>query len=330
MRERVFKNVLVTGGAGFIGSFFIKHLLLKEGVLRVVNLDLLTYASSLKRVEEIKDDHRYTFVRGDINDRTLLEDILKRYKIDMVVHFAAETHVDNSIEDPERFLKSNICGTFNLLEVLKKIGGIHFHHISTDEVYGSRMDGYFDEDSKYMPSSPYSASKASSDLLVRAYVKTYNLSATISYCSNNYGPAQHREKLIPLIIERLLVGERVPIYGDGKNVRDWIYVEDHVEAIYLILKYGVPGEVYNIGSGYEVSNLALVYKIVERVCLVTGKGRGELEGLIGFVEDRKGHDFRYALDSSKIKRELSWRPKYSLKEGLKKTVCWHFKNLAKT
>lgn len=320
---RSFKNILVTGGAGFIGSCFIRYFLSKGLCEKIVNFDLLTYAADLNNLDPIQEDPRYYFVQGDVCDQDLIEKTCEEYGIDTIVHFAAETHVDNSISSPKRFIETNIMGTFCLLEVLKKNPHIHFHHISTDEVYGSLSDeGFFSETSAYLPNSPYSAAKASSDHLVRAYHKTYGISITMSHCSNNYGPCQHREKLIPLMLNHCLEDKPLPIYGEGKNIRDWLYVEDHIEAIWVILQKGISGEVYDIGADQEMSNIELVKFLIKTLANELKEPEEKYLSLISYVEDRLGHDYRYAIDCSKLKR-LGWVPKYSLEEGLKKTVLWY-------
>ena len=322
---RKVKNILVTGGAGFIGSAFIRFLLSFEEIeVKVLNYDLLTYAGDLKNLESVLNDHRYFFVKGDICDQQLFQNTFAKYEIDTIVHFAAETHVDNSIEGPSKFLQTNVFGTFSLLESIRKFPHIHFHHISTDEVYGELgRDGYFSEMTRYNPSSPYSASKASSDHLVSAFSRTYNLSTTISHCSNNYGPYQHVEKFIPRMITNALEGKPLPIYGKGKNIRDWLYVEDHAEAIWRVLLNGKKGEVYDIGGGAEKENIEVVKEIISIISSKINCSEAKLFSLVKFVEDRPGHDFRYAIDSSKIERELGWKPKYDFTQALAKTIEWY-------
>lgn len=323
MREP--KRLLVTGGAGFIGSAFIRWVLThKPSIELVVNLDLLTYAGSLENVKEVTWDPRYQFVKGDIKDGELVSSLCDKHRIDTVVHFAAESHVDRSIADPFAFYETNIGGTIALLEVIKQCPHIHFHHISTDEVYGSLGEkGAFCESTPYAPNSPYSASKASSDHFVRAYANTYNLSVTTSHCSNNYGPYQYPEKLIPCLIARGLHGESFPIYGDGSNRRDWLYVDDHVEAVWTILEKGPKGEVYDIGGGEELSNLALAHIVIEELATLAQLDVQALRERVTFVADRLGHDFRYAIDCTKIQQELGWRPKYTFAEGLRETIQWY-------
>ncbi len=325
-------NVLVTGGAGFIGSNFLRHLLRVEPQARVVNLDALTYAGSLENLKDLPEADRYTFVEGNICDRGLVNDLLRQHRIDTVVHFAAESHVDRSILSPEPFFRTNVMGTFTLLEAARQfwivesalsLEKVRFHHVSTDEVYGSLAPGRaaFSETTPYAPNSPYAASKASSDHLVRSYGHTYAMPVTISNCSNNYGPFQFPEKLIPLMILNALSAKPLPVYGDGQQIRDWLYVEDHCEAIHAILVKGRPGETYNIGGGNQPANLT----IVETICDMLDELRprsGFHHELIQFVTDRPGHDRRYAMDIAKIRRELGWTPRHSLADGLRDTVEW--------
>jgi dTDP-glucose 4,6-dehydratase len=314
--KRIMK-LLVTGGAGFIGSNFIHYILKKYPDYKIVNLDLLTYAGNLENLKEIEKNPNYKFVKGDIVDQKIVNELVK--DIDIIVNFAAESHVDRSILDSQDFIRTNIIGTHALLEAAKNNGGVRFHHVSTDEVYGSLgpEDAPFNELTAYDPRSPYSASKAASDHMVRAYYHTHNLPITISNCSNNYGPYQFPEKLIPLFITNLIEDKKVPLYGDGMNIRDWLYVEDHCEAIDLIIHQGKIGETYCIGGNSEKTNKEITYKILE----LMGKGEDNIE----FVKDRPGHDRRYAIDFSKIKNELGWEPKISFEDGLKMTVDW-FKN----
>lgn len=314
-------KILVTGGYGFIGSAFIRWILQNPDFKgEIVNLDLLTYAADLKNLAYIEKDTRYQFVRGDICDQTLIEKILQE-NVTMIVHFAAETHVDRSIASAYPFIETNVLGTLSLLEATRKFPKIHFHHVSTDEVYGSlASDGFFSEKSQYQPNSPYAASKAASDHLVRAFANTYQISTTISHCSNNYGPGQNAEKLIPHMIERLIANKSLPIYGKGANVRDWLYVDDHVEAIWRIITSGKVGETYDIGGGTELSNLEMVHSLIDIFSKISNRDPSAYRNLIEFVEDRPGHDFRYAIDSAKIKNDLGWFPKTSLKEGLAKTI----------
>ncbi|UTY30814.1 dTDP-glucose 4,6-dehydratase [Treponema putidum] len=338
---RNFENILVTGGAGFIGSNFIRSLLKKDSDFkgRIVNLDALTYAGNADSLADVESEfgkNRYFFVHGNICDKEIVDKIFAEYNIDTVVHFAAESHVDRSILGPEIFLKTNVLGTFNLLDAAKEFwkkpdgtmrDGVLFHHISTDEVYGSLgNEGYFEETTAYSPRSPYSASKASSDHLVKAYFYTYGLPVTISNCSNNYGPFQFPEKLIPLMILNMLEGKNLPVYGDGKQVRDWIHVEDHNEAVRLILKTGRPGETYNIGGENEWENIKLLNKLIQIVCKKTGLNEENVRKTITHVTDRLGHDRRYAIDCTKIKNELNWKRRFDFETGLENTVEWYLNN----
>jgi len=318
------KRFLVTGGAGFIGSAFIRFgLNTVSSIEKIVNLDLLTYAGNLLNLASIENDPRYAFLRGDICDEALVLKLCEEYNIDTIVHFAAESHVDRSIIGPKTFLETNVLGTFALLEVVRKYPHIHFHHISTDEVYGSLGDeGFFNEESKLSPSSPYSASKAASDCFVGAYARTYNLSTTISHCSNNYGPFQHAEKLIPFMINCCINKTPMPVYGSGKNVRDWIYVDDHVEALWQVLQKGKKGQVYDMGGSAERRNIDLIHLIISEFAKIKNEDPQMLCSLITHVPDRLGHDYRYAIDSSKIQKELGWTPRHQLEEGLKKTILW--------
>lgn len=320
-------TVLITGGAGFIGSNFIPFLLNKNPNVIVINLDKLTYAGNLKNLIEINAHPNYTFVEGDICDYSLINKIFKDYNINGVINFAAESHVDNSIDSPSPFIKTNIEGTFNLLEVARKHWKgkeYRFHHISTDEVYGSlQEEGFFTEESNYQPNSPYSASKASSDFLVRSYHHTYGMNVVTSNCSNNYGPKQHDEKLIPTIIRSAIKGLSIPIYGNGKNIRDWLYVNDHCIGIDTIYKQGVAGETYLLGGNNEFDNLTVASKICEILDLKIPKIKGSYKNQIEFVQDRLGHDFRYAIDASKISNELGWKALENFESGLEKTVDWY-------
>ena len=326
-----FKSILVTGGAGFIGSHIIKRLVRNYSNTKIVNLDLLTYAGDLNNLVDISNSPNYKFIHGDINNFDFLQELFKSHDFDSVIHLAAESHVDNSIKDPFRFAKTNIQGTLNLLESARKNWGNNakkqrFYHISTDEVYGALgYKGKFKETTAYDPRSPYSASKASSDHLVRAYYHTYGLPVLISNCSNNYGPSQHIEKLIPLMIKNIINNKPLPIYGKGENIRDWLYVEDHVEAIDLILHSGEMGSTYNIGGNNEYKNIDIVYKLIEFTDHFLGRPERTSEKLVSFVTDRLGHDFRYAIDSTKIKNELGWTAKTSFDEGLKKTIEYYIK-----
>lgn len=331
------KNVLVTGGAGFIGSNFVRHLLDHEPEVHVYNLDALTYAGSLENLENLPEPSRHTFLHGNICDQALIEKVFRDFAIDTVVHFAAESHVDRSIFEPDTFIQTNVFGTFTLLEAAKRAwldrspprSKVRFHHISTDEVFGSLSpnDLPFREDTPYAPNSPYAASKAASDHLVRAYGHTYGLPYTLTNCSNNYGPYQFPEKLIPLMILNALEGKPLPVYGDGKQVRDWLYVADHCEAILLVLRQAPLGESYNIGGGNQPTNL----EIVENLCEILDEVVPESpykphRQLICFVADRPGHDRRYAMDIQKISTQLGWKPKHTLAEGLRATVLWYLEH----
>ncbi len=352
------RNILVTGGAGFIGCNFVRYMLASDSGVRIINLDLLTYAGSLDNLkglpEKVNDEaregalgykvngearegalgheSRHTFVQGDICDRELVDRLLHEYQIDTIVHFAAESHVDNSISGPEVFVKTNVMGTFTLLEAARHYWQVEegfdsssyrFHHISTDEVYGTLQKGDppFTETTPYAPNSPYSASKAGSDHLVRAYFHTYGMSVTTTNCSNNYGPYQHDEKLIPTIIRNCVNGTPIPVYGDGSNIRDWLYVEDHCSGIDAVIRKGVPGEVYNIGGINEWSNI----DIVKCICALMDEfsDTGDHESLISFVTDRPGHDWRYAIDASKMVSELGWSPAETFETGIRKSVEWY-------
>ena len=325
------ENLLVTGGCGFIGSNFIRHLL-TDGRFqgRIINTDCLTYAGNPDNLKGVKEAHpeRYFFEKADICDMDALRGIFDRHRIDAVCHFAAESHVDRSIKKPDSFVQTNIIGTFNLLEAARGGGSRFriFHHISTDEVYGSLgREGYFTEETPYRPNSPYSASKASSDHLVRAYHETYGLPTTISNCSNNYGPYQFPEKLIPLIVLNARDGKPLPVYGDGRNVRDWLYVTDHCEAIRTIMEKGARGETYNIGGHAEMENITIVEMICDLVDEIEPAGAPRRR-LITFVKDRPGHDRRYAIDFSKLSGELGWKPAESFASGLRKTVLWYLEH----
>jgi len=332
--KRKLNNILVTGGAGFIGTNFI-HLLmdLPDFRGRVVNLDALTYAGNPANLSELEDREpdRYKFVRGDIRDRDVLSEVFRTFDIDTVVHFAAESHVDRSIHGSSDFITTNIIGSWNLLETAREYWGeredVLFHHVSTDEVYGSLgKDGAFLEETAYDPRSPYSASKASSDHLVSAWHHTYGLPVTVSNCSNNYGPWQFPEKLIPLMIHNILEGKALPVYGDGKNIRDWLYVEDHNRAVWAILNRGRTGETYNIGGENEWENIELVRRLCGMVAELAGRDGEDCLSLITYVNDRPGHDRRYAIDCGKIKRELGWRQTVSFNEGLGRTVKWYLEH----
>jgi len=326
------KNVLVTGGAGFIGSNFVRSLLRSAPATRVVNLDALTYAGSVENLKDLPDAGRHVFVHGDIGDRPLVERLLRAHEIDTLVHFAAESHVDRSLRDPGRFIQTNLVGTSRLLEAVHAVWGEgasahRFHHISTDEVYGplSPGDGARQETAPYHPSSPYAASKAGADHLVRAYGKTYGIPVTITNCSNNYGPYQFPEKFVSLMIANALEGKPLPVYGDGGQIRDWLFVEDHCEAIGQVLQRGRPGETYNVAGQNQPTNL----EIVQNICALLDDRRPRQaphSRLIQHVADRPGHDRRYALDTGKIRRDLGWRPRHSLHDGLGRTVDWYLEN----
>ncbi|HFU75199.1 MAG TPA: dTDP-glucose 4,6-dehydratase [Arcobacter sp.] len=338
------KYLLLTGTAGFIGSNFVKYFLEKYEEYCLINLDLLTYAGDKDNLLSFFDDPRFIFIKGDICNRKLVEDIFSKYEIHGVIHFAAESHVDNSIKFPDVFIRTNINGTFTLLDVAyktwfekpfkyyKKYEKARFHHISTDEVYGSLGEnGLFTEKTPYAPNSPYSASKASSDMIVRSYYKTYGLNCVITNCSNNYGPNQHKEKFIPTIIRKALEGNQIPIYGNGTNIRDWLYVEDHCTGIDVVFHKGEKGETYNIGGNNEKTNNEIVDVILtildSKVPPLERIGKDSYKELAHFVEDRAGHDERYAIDSSKIENELGWKPKESFESAILKTVDYNINKL---
>ncbi len=330
------KNILVTGGAGFIGSNFVLHMLTGSAPLRIVNLDLLTYAGNLENLKAVESDPRHVFVQGDICDAVLVSELFEKYDIDSVVNFAAESHVDRSIEDPGVFARTNVMGTVNLLSCARNAWegeagnwreGVKFLQVSTDEVYGSLgPEGFFTEETPLCPHSPYSASKASADLFVAAWHDTYGMPVNITRCSNNYGPYQFPEKLIPLMINNACQKKALPVYGDGLNVRDWLYVADHCKAIALVLEKGRPGQVYNIGGHNERTNLAIVRKIIGLVHEKVDTGVDE--GLIKHVADRKGHDRRYGIDPAKIGAQLGWQPETGFEDGIGKTVDWYLENSA--
>lgn len=330
------KAILVTGGAGFIGSNFIPYFLEFHPQCNVVNLDLLTYAGDLHNLKEVENHPRYTFVHGNICDRDLVESLFSTYNFSGVIHFAAESHVDNSIAHPDVFIETNVKGTFTLVDVAYK-HWMHkpfeykkdhfdnrFLHISTDEVYGSLGEkGLFTEETPYAPNSPYSASKAASDMIVRSYHHTYGLNTVITNCSNNYGPKQHNEKLIPTVIRKAISGEKIPIYGDGKNIRDWLYVKDHCSGINLAFLNGRAGEVYNIGGGNERNNNAIANTICELLDSLKPKPSGSYKEQITYVKDRAGHDRRYAIDASKIQNELGWKADEDFESGIQQTILWY-------
>lgn len=310
-------KILITGGAGFIGSCFVRYMLNKHQDYKIINLDALTYAGNIENLSDVKDNPNYSFVKGNICDKNLIVELTK--DVDAIINFAAETHVDNSISNPNIFIETNVVGTSNLLEAAKNNKVERYLQVSTDEVYGSLgKDGYFTERTPISPNSPYSASKASADMLVRAYNKTYNVPTLITRCSNNYGPYQYPEKLIPFFISKLLKGEKIPLYGDGQNVRDWLYVYDHASAIDTVLHKGKTGEVYNVGGHNEKTNIEITKLILENM--------GKDESMIEYVKDRPGHDRRYAIDNSKITNELGWKPSKTFEEGIKDTINWYLEN----
>ncbi len=337
------KNILVTGGAGFIGSNFVPYFVDKYPEYKIINLDKLTYAGDVANLTEVEDHDRYEFVEGDICNRELVQYLFQKYDIRGVIHFAAESHVDNSISGPEVFIQTNVNGTFTLVDVARnywmdspfnykeEYKDCRFHHISTDEVYGTLGEtGLFREDTPYAPNSPYSSSKASSDLIVRAYFHTYGMNVTTSNCSNNYGPKQHDEKLIPTIIRKALAGENIPIYGDGKNIRDWLYVLDHCTGIDLVYHKGQAGETYNIGGRNEKDNLF----IVNQICSILDVKQPLVDGtsykkLITFVSDRAGHDRRYAIDATKIEKELGWNAQENFETGIILKIDWYLNKYGK-
>ena len=332
--KRSLQNILVTGGAGFIGVNFIRYVFEKTGFSgRIINLDVLTYAGNPASLEDIAEKYgdRYVFIPGDIRSKETVESIFAEYNIDSVIHFAAESHVDRSILGPEEFITTNIMGTFTLLEAARSFwkdrDDVLFHHISTDEVFGSLGEtGYFREDTPYDPRSPYSSSKAGSDHLVNAYFHTYGLPVTMSNCSNNYGPYQFPEKLIPIMIMNMLEGKVLPVYGDGKNIRDWLYVEDHASAIWEIVSKAETGSSYNVGGENEWENIKLLHKLIEIVAEKSEKSVDSIKDTITYVKDRPGHDRRYAIDCSKIKKDLDWKQSVTFDEGLEQTVDWYLGN----
>lgn len=329
------KTILVSGGAGFIGSNFVSYVLNKNPNIHIVNIDSLTYAGDLSNLKEVKNHPNYSFVNGDICNRVLIEDLFNKHQFSGVIHFAAESHVDNSISNPGAFINTNITGTFNLIDVAKQhwmsapfktkkgLENNRFHHISTDEVYGTLgKTGLFTEKTPYAPNSPYSASKAASDFVVRSYFHTYGMNVVTTNCSNNYGPKQHDEKLIPTIIRKALSGEKIPIYGNGQNIRDWLYVLDHCKGIELVYKTGKAGETYNIGGKNERNNLSIVDTICSILDDIKPASKSYKEQ-ITFVKDRPGHDFRYAIDAAKIEKELGWKADENFESGIRKTIDWY-------
>lgn len=331
------KNILVTGGAGFIGSHVVRRFVTQYPHYNIINFDLLTYAGNLENIKDIESAPNYHFVKGDVREESDVMNALEKYNIDGIIHLAAESHVDRSITDPLIFVKTNLIGTANMLQCAKKYWssippsggqGVKFYHISTDEVFGSLElgGGYFTEETAYDPRSPYSASKAGSDHLVRAFYHTYHLPVVLSNCSNNYGPNHFPEKLIPLMINNIINNKTLPVYGKGENVRDWLYVEDHARAIDLIFHQGKVGETYNIGGHNEWTNLKLVETLCDMMDGKLNRENGESRKLISFVTDRAGHDLRYAIDAGKIERELGWRPSLTFEEGLSKTIDWYLNN----
>ncbi|WP_299121243.1 dTDP-glucose 4,6-dehydratase [uncultured Winogradskyella sp.] len=334
-------RVLITGGAGFIGSNFISYLIERDKEIEIVNLDKLTYAGKLSNLKEFEGSENYTFIKGDICDTKLINSLFEKFRFSGVIHFAAESHVDNSIKTPDAFINTNVYGTFNLLNIAKNhwmnapfsfnegCEDHRFHHISTDEVYGTLgKTGLFTEETPYAPNSPYSASKASSDFIVRSYFHTYGMNVVTTNCSNNYGPKQHDEKLIPTIIKKAINNEQIPIYGDGKNIRDWLYVEDHCRGIDLAFQKGISGETYNIGGKNERDNLYIAHKICDILDNIRPKEM-PYSKQITFVKDRPGHDFRYAIDASKIENELGWFAIENFETGIIKTIEWYLKKYNK-
>ena len=330
-------NLLITGGAGFIGSNVVHHVIDRPEVTRLVNLDCLTYAGHLVNLEKVEKHPKYVFKKVDLRDKAAVLEVVQKYSITHVMHLAAESHVDRSISGPGDFIHTNVVGTFNLLEACRAVWGdakfkaqhadVKFHHVSTDEVYGSLgATGFFTETTPYAPNSPYSSSKASSDFLVRAYHHTYGMPAVITNCSNNYGPYQFPEKLIPVVIQSVLARKSVPVYGDGMNVRDWLYVRDHAEALWTVLLRGKMGETYNIGGHNEWANIRIVELICDLIDEMQPQAGGNSRKLITFVKDRPGHDRRYAIDATKIEKELGWVPAHKFEQGIRETVRWYLDN----
>jgi dTDP-glucose 4,6-dehydratase len=330
-------NLLITGGAGFIGSNVVHHVIDRPEVTRLINLDCLTYAGHLVNLEKISQHPKYVFEKVDLRDKTAVLEVVQKHKITHVMHLAAESHVDRSISGPGDFIHTNVVGTFNLLEACRSVWAdakfksehpdVKFHHVSTDEVYGSLgATGFFTETTPYAPNSPYSSSKASSDFLVRAYHHTYGMPAVITNCSNNYGPFQFPEKLIPVVIQSVMARKGVPVYGDGMNVRDWLYVRDHAEALWLVLGRGKSGETYNVGGHNEWANIRIVELICDLIDEMQPQLGGDSRKLITFVKDRPGHDRRYAIDASKIQKELGWTPAHKFEQGIRETVRWYLDN----
>ena len=333
-------SILISGGAGFIGCNFIRYLLETDADVRIINLDLLTYAGSLDNLNNLPTPHRHTFIKGDICNRELIDNLMREHRIDTIIHFAAESHVDRSISGPAAFVQTNFVGTFTLLEAARQYWleekfnsqrPVRLHHISTDEVYGTleTTDPAFSETTAYAPNSPYSASKAGSDHLVRAYFHTYGLPVTTSNCSNNYGPYQHSEKFIPTVIRSCLQQQKIPVYGDGSNIRDWLYVDDHCRGIDAVIRRGETGETYNVGGHNEWANLA----IVKKICAIMDErcpAHAPHADLISFVTDRPGHDWRYAIDASKIENKLGWLPQETFSSGIVKTINWYLDHFIET